>query len=54
MFCPYCKKETNVPGSEPDAMEVSRATCERCHKEFVIIENFPMTTKEQYRASKSE
>lgn len=47
--CPYCKEETNVAGCADFAtIDIGRAICEHCGKEFIIIENFPMT-EAQYR-----
>jgi len=54
LVCPYCKKETEVAKAAGFAtIDASRATCQRCHKEFVIIKNVPMT-KQQYRQSMSQ
>jgi hypothetical protein len=48
---PYCKEQTNVPGAADFWMvEVGRATCEHCGKDFLVVENMPMT-EEQYKAS---
>jgi uncharacterized protein YbaR (Trm112 family) len=47
--CPYCKEKTDVPGATVFWMvHAASAVCEHCAKEFVIVDNFPMT-QEQYR-----
>jgi transcription elongation factor Elf1 len=52
--CPYCKAETDVVGTADFAtIDLGRAICEHCGKEFIIVENLPMT-EEQYRASKPQ
>jgi transcription elongation factor Elf1 len=50
--CPYCEKETDVTcGADFATIDIGRAVCEHCGKEFIIVENYPMT-EEQYLASK--
>jgi hypothetical protein len=49
--CPYCKEKTDVQGAANLWMVFAAiAPCEHCGKEFVIVENFPMT-EPQYRAA---
>jgi uncharacterized protein YbaR (Trm112 family) len=50
--CPYCKQQTNAPmAARFAAIDVMRANCENCDKEFVIVESLPVT-EEQYQANK--
>jgi hypothetical protein len=50
--CPYCLATTDVPGAADFWMvEAASAVCEHCGKEFIIVENFPLTA-EQYRAAR--
>jgi hypothetical protein len=51
--CPYCKNQTKVPGATPfTTIFVAKATCQQCSKEFIVVDNVPLT-QEQYRESKS-
>ena len=46
---PYCKQKTGVgTASLFHTVLMSRKTCDKCGREFLIVNDVPMT-KEQYR-----
>ena len=48
MICPHCKQETAIGAAALfDTVFMSRKTCEKCGREFLIVNNVPMTP-EQY------
>jgi transposase-like protein len=47
-ICPYCKQETGVGTAGLfDTVLMSRKTCEKCDRDFLIVNDVPMT-QEQY------
>ena len=47
-ICPYCKQETGVRTAALfDTVLMSRKTCDKCGREFLIVNDVPMT-EEQY------
>jgi transposase-like protein len=47
-ICPYCKQETGIGTAALfDTVLMSRKTCEKCGREFLIVNDMPMT-QEQY------
>jgi len=48
-ICPYCKLETGIGTAALfDTVLMSRKTCDKCGREFLIVNDVPMT-KEQYK-----
>ena len=48
-ICPYCKLETGIGTAALfDTVFISRKTCEKCGREFLIVTDVPMT-EEQYK-----
>jgi hypothetical protein len=47
-ICPYCKKETSIGTAALfDTVFMSRKICDQCDREFLIVNDVPMT-QEQY------
>jgi len=47
--CPHCKQETGIGTAALfDTVLMSRKTCDKCGREFLIVNDVPMT-KEQYK-----
>jgi hypothetical protein len=52
-ICPYCKQETGVGSAALfDTVLMSRKTCDKCGREFLIVNDVPMT-EEPYSAQNS-
>ena len=52
-ICPYCKQETGVRTAALfDTVLMSRKTCDKCGREFLIVNNVPMT-EERWAAARS-
>jgi transposase-like protein len=50
LICPHCGRQTAIPcAAEFAFIEVGRFTCEHCEKEFLALDNVPMT-EEGYAA----
>jgi hypothetical protein len=48
MTCPHCHQETGIGTAALfEHIFISRKTCEKCEKEFLIVNDIPMT-EEQY------
>jgi transposase-like protein len=51
LICPHCKQETGIGTAGIfDHVFMSRKKCERCGKEFLIVNDVPMKP-EDYQAS---
>jgi len=47
-ICPYCNQETGIGTAALfDTVLMSRKTCDKCGREFLIVNDVPMT-QEQY------
>jgi len=47
--CPHCGQETHDPKAALfDSIFMARVTCQHCLREFLVVDNVPMT-EEQYR-----
>ncbi len=54
MKCPYCGEETSMGTAAMfDTVFMSRKQCERCKREFLIVNDIPMT-ETQYAQSKED
>jgi hypothetical protein len=50
MICPHCHEETGIGSAALfDTILMSRKRCEKCAREFLIVNGIPMTP-EQYAA----
>jgi transposase-like protein len=53
MICPHCQQETGIGTAALfDHVFMSRTKCERCGKEFLIVNGVPMTREQYARRSK--
>jgi transposase-like protein len=49
MICPHCHQETGIgTAAALDQIFMSRKACEKCGKEFLIVDGVPMS-EDQYR-----
>jgi len=50
--CPHCRKQTEHPQALAfDKLMMSRASCRHCGKEFLIVDDVPMTPAEYQKRS---
>jgi transposase-like protein len=50
MICPHCQQEMDIGTAGPfDVVFMSRKTCEKCRREFLIVNGAPMKP-EDYRS----
>jgi uncharacterized protein (DUF983 family) len=48
--CPHCKQETGVGTAALfDTVLMSRKACDKCGREFLIVNDVPMTAEEYHR-----
>jgi len=53
VICPYCQQETGIGTAALfDHVFMSRKKCERCGKEFLIVDGVPMTQEQYARRSR--
>jgi DNA-directed RNA polymerase subunit RPC12/RpoP len=48
-ICPHCGQDANDPKADLfDSISMGRLTCANCAREFLVVDDVPMT-EEQYR-----
>ena len=53
MICPRCKQETGIGTAALfDHVFMSRKRCEKCGKDFLIVDGIPMTEEQYARRSR--
>ena len=52
-ICPYCKQETGVGTAALfDTVLMSRKTCDKCGRGFLIVNDVPMTREQHEQGSR--
>jgi uncharacterized protein YbaR (Trm112 family) len=53
VICPHCKQETGIGTAALfDHVFMSRKRCEKCGKDFLIVDGIPMTEEQYARRSR--
>jgi transposase-like protein len=48
LTCPHCVQQSAIPCAEEFAfIDVGRFTCEHCGREFLVMDNVPITEQQE-------